>query len=342
MQLVNSGTCDIQTYALVRKGLKVLEVLATAKEVSEQSTHVHIDRGALTAFSEILLGRWVGPGTWESEYHFGGESESVVSYLLVLDTINFCFWPKKDKPRWEIPYKSGWLSGYYALAVALKTALESGIPLADAEYLASLTLDELRRILGGKGELQLMPERLENLRALGEVLLREYEGRASHLVQAAGGSAVSLTRILAEKLRSFRDIADYQGKKVYFYKRAQLLAADLHAAFGGKEWGSFRDMGALTAFADYKLPQVLRHAGVLTYEADLASKVDQVIHVDPGSPEEVEIRSNTIWAVDLIREELKQRGKGFRSFEIDWLLWTLGQKDEFRSKPYHRTATIFY
>ena len=68
----------------------------------------------------------------------------MVSYLLVLDTINFCFWPKKDKPRWEIPYKSGWLSGYYALAVALKTALESGIPLANAEYLASLTLDQLQ------------------------------------------------------------------------------------------------------------------------------------------------------------------------------------------------------
>jgi hypothetical protein len=164
----------------------------------------------------------------------------MVSYLLALDTINFCFWSKKDKPRWAIPYKSDWPSGYYALAVALKTALESGLPLANAEYLASLKLDQLRRIMGGRGELQLMPQRLENLRALGELLLREYEGRASHLVQEGGGSAISLARILGEKLESFRDIADYRGKKVYFYKRAQLFAADLHGAFGGKEWGSSR------------------------------------------------------------------------------------------------------
>ena len=320
----------------------MLEVLTTAKEVSEQSTYVHIDREALKAFSKILLGREVAPGTWEPQFHFNGAGESMVFYLLVLDTVNFCFWPEEDKPRWEIPYKSGWLSGYYALAVVLKNALESGIPLADAEYLASLKLDQLRRILGGRGELQLMPERLENLRALGELLLREYEGRASHLVQAAGGSAVSLARILAEKLNSFTDIADYQGKKVYFYKRAQLFAADLQGAFGGEEWGGFRDMGELTAFADYKLPQVLRHAGVLTYEPNLASKVDQMIHLDPGSPDEVEIRANTIWAVELIREELKQRGKDFRAFEIDWLLWTLGQSDEFRIKSYHRTVTIFY
>jgi hypothetical protein len=62
----------------------------------------------------------------------------------------------------------------------------------------------------------------------------------------------------------------------------------------------------------------------------------------PGSPDEVEIRANTIWAVELIREELKQGGKAFRAFEIDWLLWTLGQSDEFRAKPYHRTVTILY
>jgi Queuosine salvage protein len=320
----------------------VLEVLATAKEVSEQSIYVHIDRGALKTFSEFFLSREATPFAWEPQFHFDGASESMVFYLLVLDTVNFCFWPGEDKPRWEIPYRSGWLSGYYALAVALKTALESAIPLADAEYLASLTTEQFQGILGGRGELQLMPERLENLRALGELLLREYKGRASHLVQAAGGSAVSLARILAEKLNSFRDIADYQGKKVYFYKRAQLFAADLHGAFGGEEWGSFRDMGELTSFADYKLPQVLRHAGVLTYEPDLASKVDQMIYLDPGSPDEVEIRANTIWAVELIREELNQRGKDFRAFEIDWLLWTLGQRDEVRAKPYHRTVTIFY
>jgi hypothetical protein len=329
---------------MLRKGrmARMIEVLATAREVTEQSAHVHIDRKALTAFSEMLLGRPVPAGTWEPEYHFAGEGEFTVSYLLVLDTINFCFWPNKGKPRWEIPCKSGWLSGYYGLAVALKTALESGIPLADAEYLASLTLEQLKRILGGRGELQLVPERLQNLRALGKFLLREYDGHVSRLVQEAGRSAVSLARILGEKLESFMDIADYRGKKVCFYKRAQLFAADLHGAFDGKEWGSFRDMEELTAFADYKLPQVLRHAGVLTYDADLASRVDRMIHLNPGSPDEVEIRANTLWAVELIKQELKQRGKNLKAFEIDRLLWNLGQSDEFRLKPYHRTVTIFY
>ena len=320
----------------------MLEVLATAREVSSESVRVHIDERALATFSDSLLRREVTPCAWESEYHFAGSGESMISYLMVLDTINFCYWSRIGQPRWEIPYKSGWLSGYYGLALALKAALESGLPVTNAKYLASLTLEQFREILGGRGELQLVQERVENLRALGEVLLSRYGGRASHLVESAGGSAVSLARILGDKLDSFRDVADYQGKKVYFYKRAQLLAADLHGAFGGRGWGGFRDIEELTAFADYKLPQVLRHSGVLVYEPDLASKVDRMDHLHPGSMDEVEIRANTIWAVQRIREELKQRGKDLRAFEIDWLLWNLGQSDEFRAKPYHRTVTIFY
>jgi hypothetical protein len=101
-------------------------------------------------------------------------------------------------------------------------------------------------------------------------------------------------------------------------------------------------MGELTAFADYKLPQVLRHAGILTYEAALASKVDRMVHLGPGSPEEVEIRANTVWAVELIKQELKRRGKNLKAFEIDWLLWNLGQREPFRAKPYHRTVSIYY
>ncbi|MCK4787827.1 MAG: hypothetical protein KAV87_29000, partial [Desulfobacteraceae bacterium] len=145
-----------------------------------------------------------------------------------------------------------------------------------------------------------------------------------------------------ENFSSFNDVVEYQGQKVFFYKRAQILTADLYGAFNGKKWGSFTDMDKITAFADYKLPQVLRHLGIMRYTHSLAQKVDQEIMLESGSPEEIEIRANTIQAVELIRQELAQKGKAFRSFEIDWLLWNLGQNDAFRKKPYHKTLTIFY
>jgi hypothetical protein len=187
-----------------------------------------------------------------------------------------------------------------------------------------------------------MDRRLESVREVGELLLREYQGRAHKLVEAAGNSALDLARMVAEKLASYRDEAVYKGRKIFFYKRAQILAADLHGAFSGKGWGRVHDLDELTAFADYKLPQVLRHLGIFIYSSELAQKVGNQILIESGSSEEVEIRANTIWAVELMRQELERLGKPLRAYEIDWLLWNLGQQDRFREKPYHRTVTIFY
>jgi hypothetical protein len=259
-----------------------------------------------------------------------------------LDSLNFCFWPPLGSLTWEIDDSLGRLSGYFALAAALKRAVESGIPITEAEYLAELSLDQLRQILGGQGVLQLLEDRLKILQELGQVLLEDYGGKGHHLVETADRSAVKLARLLADELSSFRDTAAYQGRKTFFYKRAQIFAADLHGAFGAKDWGDFADIDQLTAFADYKLPQVLRQLGILRYTRALAQKVDQKILLESGDPEEVEIRANTIWAVELMRRELDRIGKVLRAFEIDHILWHLGQEAVFKKKPYHRTLTIFY
>jgi hypothetical protein len=225
---------------------------------------------------------------------------------------------------------------------SLKEAIESDVPITKADYLAKLSLDKLKEILRGQGELQLLEQRHKILNELGRVLLEEYGGEAHKLVGAAGNSAITLARLLAEKLSSFQDVAQYLDRKVFFYKRAQILAADLYGAFDGTQWGGFVDIDELTAFADYKLPQVLRHLGILRYGQSLARKVDQKIFLEQGSPEEVEIRANTIWAVELIRKELEGMGKSLRAVEIDWILWNMGQHKEFKARPYHRTVTIFY
>ena len=318
------------------------EVLKTTSQAAEKSRHVRINEKALLEFVQTVLAIGVEIPYWESLYHFQGSPRETVAYLLVLDSLNFCFWPAPGEARWEIEYGSGKLSGYFGLAAALKKAMESGIPLAKADYLARLSLDQLKEILGGHGELLLLDHRLKILNELGRVLLEAYDGEAVNLVETAGNSAIALARLLAEKLTSFRDEATYSGSKVYFYKRAQIFAADLFGTFGGRDCGRFEDMDDLTAFADYKLPQVLRHLGILEYTPPLARKIDQKTILEPGSPEEVEIRANTVWAVELMRQALGKKGKRLRAFEIDWILWHLGQDAAFKVKPYHRTITIFY
>jgi hypothetical protein len=319
-----------------------MDVLKSSRKVTEKGRYVKINQEALVRFCEEMLAGGLEIPRWEDQYHFRGGDEETIAYLLVLDSLNFCFWSSPNKEKWAVPCESGWVSGYYALALSLKRAFQAGTPLADPKFLVSLSLDALKTILGGTGELQLLKPRLEILRELGRVLLQKFDGQALNMVSSAHGSAVALMRLLAESLPSFRDAAEYRGEKVYFYKRAQILAADLHGAYGGESWGYFRDMGELTAFADYKLPQVLRHVGIFHYEKGLGERVDQKVPLEAGGAEEVEIRANTIVAVDRIRQALSGLGKEVRAFELDWILWNLGQEERFKGKPYHRTITIFY
>jgi len=318
------------------------DVLETAKKVAEVSRHVRIDHRSLSDFCQGLCNDRIRVPPWNDHYHYKGGDRATVAYLLVLDSLNFCFWPASGKKKWEIDYHSETLSGYYALAACLKKAVTSGIPIIKAGYLANLSLGELDQVLGGRGELQLLEDRVRILNNLGRVLLQDYEGEAGNAVAAAGNSAVKLVELMAEGLQSFKDVAEYRGHTVYFYKRAQIFTADLYAAFKGKGWGNFTDIDRITAFADYKLPQVLRHLGIVRYDEVLSERVDRESLLDAGSPEEVEIRANTIWAVELIRRELERVGRMLKAIEIDWILWNMGQEAAFRAKPYHRTRSIFY
>ena len=320
----------------------MIKVLESAKYVSERSNLVAINPEKIDHFAQRLIGHNLELPLWDSRHHFFDGTAKTVSYFLILDSLNFCFWPEAGEPRWEIDYQAQTLSGYSGLAASLKKAVLEGSPILEAEFLSEMTLVELKRVLGGKNELQLMNERREILNELGRVLLENYQGQAVSLVEEASGSALNLASLIAEKLNSFRDIAWYKDRNVFFLKRAQIFAADLYGVFQGKSWGRFGDMAELTAFADYKLPQVLRHLGILTYSPKLTQMVDNQTLLFPGSVEEIEIRANTIWAVEGIRQKIEQIGLSMKAFEIDWLLWNMGQEDTYRAKPYHRTRTIFY
>ncbi len=116
------------------------EVLETAKNVAKKSRQVQINKQALVRFSRKVLADGIEVPRWNSHYHFCGSGEATVSYLLVLDSLNFCFWPAPGKAKWEIEYESRKPSGYYALAASLKGAIESGAPVTRAESLVQLSL----------------------------------------------------------------------------------------------------------------------------------------------------------------------------------------------------------
>ncbi len=343
-----------------------LRILKTSAFVLQHARHVKFNMGAVERAADALAQRHVEPPAWNYAYHFFDGSPRTVNYLFLLDTLNFCFW---GKPRWTIEYRGKTLDGYWALAASLKRAAEENPSVLDADFLAQISPGDLAHILHGKGTIPLFTERWRKVRELGAVLRDRFGGSAARLVESAQGDAALLARIIAESFSSFNDVAVYHltesprrrvpaspsphvsVSEVRFFKRAQILVTDLWGSFGGKQWGEFRNMDTLTAFADYKLPQILRAWGVLKYSRSLARKIDSQTELPEGSEEEIEIRAATLWAVEFLRQSLAERGRELMSIQVDWILWEASQAKNLAKvwkpsqgsiKPYHRVRSIYY
>lgn len=322
-----------------------LGVLSGTAPIVRAARFVRLDGEALTA----LARRWAH-APWPDQagldaLHFNDGTERTANWVLLLDALNFCFWGEPGLPRWRVEWHGQTFDGYVALAAALSRAVEEGRPLWDATYLAELAHDDLAEILRpvtGSPEIPLFGARLANAREVGCVLLARYQGQFARAHEAASSSAVSLVLLLAREFSSFADIVEWRGTRVPFLKRAQICVADLNAAFHGQQWGAFDDLEALTAFADYKLPQLLRSQGVLIYTPELAAKIDAYQPISAGSDEEIEIRAATIWAVELLRRSLNQWGIVRSASAIDYRLWAESQIHTANERPYHRTRTIYY
>ena len=137
------------------------------------------------------------------------------------------------------------------------------------------------------------------------------------------------------------------------YKRAQILVADLWAAFNGKDCGQFDDIDHITIFPDYRIPQMLQSLGVLWYSPRLEGKIKRQETIEHGTDLEIEMRGCSIWAVELLRREMirlhpEAKGK-VNAILIDFFLYDTckeqelaqGEKDE-KVLPHHRTRSIWY
>ena len=316
-----------------------LAILTSTLFVVERARSVRIDLDAVERLAGSIARQEFTPPEWDSHLHWSGGPEATATYILVLDALNFCFW---GEPRWVVSYGGTRYNGYLALAAALTRALSEGVPLTDSGYLATIDEKAVAAILAGEHTIPLLPQRVENLREVGRVLCQSYDGQFSRLIHEANGSAIQLVTRVVHEFPSFNDVATYEGRMITFHKRAQILAADLYGSFGGRGLGAFHDLDQLTAFADYKVPQVLHHLQVLHYDEALTRMLNERMEIAAGDPREVEIRAATIWAVEALRQGLERRGQTLSPHQLDWMLWQLGQNLPGDTLPYHRTRSIYY
>ncbi len=145
-------------------------------------------------------------------------------------------------------------------------------------------------------------------------------------------------QILIDNFNNFKDIREYKGRTIYFYKLAQFLTSDILRVIQNKEHENI-DYSHLIGCADYKIPQVLEGLGILEYDDELMFLIESKSPIKENSELEVEIRAAMIAVIDYIYKKLK--GKIAR-IDINNFIWSKSQDKKVNYKPYHLTRTISY
>ncbi|HOD36718.1 MAG TPA: queuosine salvage family protein [Syntrophales bacterium] len=315
------------------------EIRRACKAVAGSATFVRIHVDRIASYADSLMKSVSAPPALDPACHYLGRGEDTASFLLTLNAVNFGsgYFPHLRK-------RPG-LSGYFTVASSLNDFYRKHGP-PPAEALAKLRTGDCAGIFGqdvsSGPAAELMSLFAKALNDLGMYLIEHFDGRFVDLIEAAGDSAERLVGILSG-MPFFNDVEQCGPLRVPFFKRAQITAADLSLAFDGDGWGRFEDLDRLTIFADNLVPHVLRVDGILTYDPDLASRIDREEPIPAHSREEIEIRACAVHAVELMVRAIRDRGGVAAAMNLDYHLWNRGQQPFYKNfGPRHRTRTVFY
>jgi putative queuosine salvage protein len=304
----------------------VEEIREACAWVATRATRVTVDEAAIPAYAAALPAAAAAAGPDPDAHLLDGPAELRAAFFLTLDAVNF---------------GSGWFptlrkrerrSGYYTVALGLGDRFRAHGPWS-AQELQAIAPAEIAAALGQDPGHELMALFARSLNDLGAHVADEHGGRFLGVVEAADGSAVALAERLA-RWDCFADVSPYAGRRIPFFKRAQIAAADLH----GAGVADFRDLGRLTLFADNLIPHVLRLDGVLRFDPALVARIEAAELIEHDAPEEVEMRAGAVHAAELI---CRQR-PDLTPQQVDQLLWTKGGGARYKAAPRPRARCTAY
>lgn len=304
--------------------------------VVNHSNYVFINKANISSVLPLLTGTrktsWLNSDILDLSKL---NEEQIILYFLLCESFNFCFWDSDIK--WKIEFHGEWYSGSYGVFYAVAKAIENGNLSLDVSCLEKLTMEDLDDIFYGTTSIPLLRERF----AILQGLVCELKNISSLTKLFDVSTDIELLDRIVNTFHNFRDISLYHGKEVYFFKRAILLVGDLSLNVDSIS-KKIKDNNQMLGCADYKIPQVLRHFGILEYSKELSLLVDNKQEVPKNSDMEIEIRANMLYCIELIKEALVSQGKDLNSIEIDNALWLLSKNPSVKDRPHHLTKTTNY
>ncbi|KAL1727142.1 hypothetical protein EV714DRAFT_286708 [Schizophyllum commune] len=242
-------------------------VIAGCEFVYENTDLVRVDEDSVKAAASYIqhkmLSEAYSPRTWRTHpLHIIPDDTKplhdpanvrVLDWIFLISSLNFSFWSEREgtEARYGVEWQESWtdtrpkvFTGYWSLVAALNRALSEGIPIIDPTFYADKVAcpDELiahvfRRAPQSEENIPLLRERIGIMRENGRILCENFGGSftgfidAFHARHTGQGTALDLVKMVTETFPSFRDETMFEGRRVCIWKRAQILVAELWAAF---------------------------------------------------------------------------------------------------------------
>lgn len=312
--------------------MEINDILDNCEYVVNNSKYVKINKENLLSITELLDTSNVH---WLKSSPFGLldlSLKDLVNFLLIYHGIGYCYW---GNPKWRIKTKKEIIDGSFALIYLFKKNIDKYNNFLDFSKLKNWDFNVFKEFLKGESELSLLKERYNNFIAISKIVSEKFNNDFYSYIKDIN-SDIELFDIIIKNFSAYIDYRKYKGNEIFFYKRAQLVVSDILHIKEIKE-NIVCDYSNLIGCADYKIPQILREFGVLEYNKELSEKIENRTILLENSEEEIEIRANTIVAIN----EIKKLFKGVSSIEINDMIWWLSQTKKAK-KPYHLTITTSY
>ncbi|KAF9942555.1 Histone H2A.V [Mortierella alpina] len=155
----------------------------------------------------------------------------------------------------------------------------------------------------------------------------------------ANGSGEKFSEILVNTFPAFQDYAEVDGKTVYVFKKALLLASSLERRFAKTEpMFAFKDIKDSPIFADNVIPTLMTHLGILVLPENLKHTMEEggVTSVE----ESYRLRAASIDACREVVERANDKSnkvgtvnygeQGMLAVDLDVYLWRVAKEPQYR------------
>ena len=310
-----------------------MALFAVARQIYRQQKLVRINPAKLDVLAATFDPATNKPADWNFYLPPALQGEdadpAAIFYIMtVISALQFCFWEKKADgsfTHWSYTNKKGESKlGPVGMTDLLLDAYADGkfpgvhLKAGDVSAVFPALLKGMPMARQRAAMLKIMAQAYRN-------------GTLTDLVRALvdDGCVTEVASNMAHMMPTlFRDP---------FLRKAQLALGMTAQNLRSK--GHNMDI-ELTAYADYRVPQVLRHYGVLEYAPVLAKQVDGQHILPANGEEEMAIRAAMLVATAYLAEKLNLTGPDVDS----WLFMKTRQDAAFKAnaKPFHLTVTTAY